>query len=116
MPAMPRGGSGRNGSQANVNELSHDFPHRNTPECRAGLERAVEFIREFERRSHICIYMLLRVNVETLEGARSGTRPKWSRIAIFATTRARAPALVIALAFPSHSGANALEISNPYAI
>jgi hypothetical protein len=52
MPAIPRWRDGRNGSQSEVDELSHDLPHRRTIEGRARLKRAVQIVGDIER---LCI-------------------------------------------------------------
>ena len=64
MLPIPCGRNRRNGSQSEVNELSHDLAHRYPTEGRAGLERAVKLIRDIERCSHICIFMRSSRNVK----------------------------------------------------
>ena len=60
MPAIQRCRDGRNGSQSEVDELSHDLPHWHTAEGRARLERAVQIIGEIKRRPHVRIFMLMQ--------------------------------------------------------
>jgi hypothetical protein len=59
MPAIPRRRRGRDGSQSEVDELSHDLAHWHTVEGCARLERAVQIVGNVERRPHFSIFMHL---------------------------------------------------------